>query len=68
MHMRRVTFKTPNHELTDLHGSWTVRQVAGFAVLEVSFNCRGRRGRNVWLALAAGRGSFVSASSPNHPP
>ena len=54
LHQRRVVFKTSTHKLTDLHGSWEIRQVAGFAVLEVSFNCRGCRGRNVWLALTAG--------------
>ena len=59
LHERRVVFKTSAHKLTDLHGSWVIRQVAGFTVLEVSFNCRGRRGRNVWLALTAGSGHIL---------
>ena len=60
LHQRRVVFKTSAHKLTDLHGSWVIKKVAGFAVLEVSFNCRGCRGRNVWLALTAGSDHTMS--------
>ncbi|CAE7510014.1 unnamed protein product, partial [Symbiodinium sp. CCMP2592] len=51
---RRVVFSTPAQQTSDVHGGWALKQVAGFGVLEVGFNCRGSRGRNIWLALVAG--------------
>ncbi|CAE7334045.1 unnamed protein product, partial [Symbiodinium sp. CCMP2592] len=50
----RVVFSTPAQQTSDVHGGWALKQVAGFGVLEVGFNCRGSRGRNIWLALVAG--------------
>ena len=51
---RRVVFATPAQQMSDQHGSWEMKLVAGFAVLEMSFNYRGSRGHNVWLTLTAG--------------
>ena len=51
---RSVVFATPAQQMSDQHGSWEMKLVAGFAVLEMSFNYRGSRGHNVWLTLTAG--------------
>ena len=40
--------------MSDQHGIWEMKPVANFTVLETSFNCRGSRAHNVWLALTAG--------------
>ena len=62
-----MVFTTPTHRTSDVHGGWALKQVAGFGVLEVGFNCRGSRGRNIWLALMAGR-LYGVASEARHVP
>ena len=51
MLLRRVAFVSSKGLLTDLHGSWDVKDIEGVHVLQMGFNWRGSRGHNRWLSL-----------------
>jgi hypothetical protein len=52
-----VAFVSSKGVLTNLHGSWDVKDTEGVQDLQMGFNSRGSRGHNRWLSLTmpAGR-------------